>query len=251
MANKEVKEITVKEELRAKAESLCKEFNDFLQNGNYEGATKVNEEMEQVINEYTSISKQECFDALKAVDDPMLDAVKQLTFPTIKARDTKQGEEKIPVRVIEDTERAIDLLKLYKYIGGDGIGADPKWIYMAEKLNMLLTAQKCQDLGINPKDLYDSYAMSEISREINMGKTPTSKTNILKTLNTVIQAMIGSEYKAVSHDVNFLMSVYSRKGRKALTVTCANHKYMRQYLAEICHRIVLGKAYEVEFKAQK
>ena len=47
------------------------------------------------------------------------------------------------------------------------------------------------------------------------------------------------------------MSVYSRKSRKALTVTCANHKYMRGYLMEICHRIVTGKAYELEFKATK
>ena len=89
-------------------------------------------------------------------------------------------------------------------------------------MNFLLTAQKAVDLGIDPKAVNDSYAMSEIAREFDMGKNPTSKTNLLKTLQTVITAMLGEQYKATSHDVNFLMSVYSKKNRKALTVTCAN-----------------------------
>lgn len=247
MANTE-KKVMNKAELREQAEAMVKDFNDHMQNGNYEEAAKLNEGIEQTVNEYTSIARSECFDALKACENPMIEAVKQLTFPTIRVKDTKQGDEKIPVRVVEDIERPIDLLKLHKHVGGDGIGADKNWAYMIEKFNMLMTAQKCQDLGIDAKSVNDSYAMSEISKQIEMGKTPTSKTNILKTLNMVVQAMIGEEYKAVSHDVNFLMSVYSRKNRKALTVTCANHKYMRQYMAEICHRIVLGKKYEVEYR---
>ena len=70
-------------------------------------------------------------------------------------------------------------------------------------------------------------------------------------LTAIVQAMIGEEYKPVSHDVNFLLSVYSRKSRKALTVSCANHKYLRGYIAEICHRIVTGKSYEVDYKKVK
>ena len=117
-----------------------------------------------------------------------------------------------------------------------------------------MTAQKAVDLGVKPdrlKEIHDSYAMSEIAKQIDMGKTPTSKTNILKTLQTIITAMLGDEVKATSHDVNYLMSVYSRKNRKALTVTCANHKYFRGYLAEICNHIVTGNPYDVDFKKAK
>lgn len=237
-----------KAEMREKVESLVKDFNDKLQNGDYENAAKVNKEIEENVNEYTAMCRKECFDYLAGTENPMIEAVKMLSYPTIRIKDTKQGEEKIPVRIVEDIERAIDLLKLHKHVGGDGIGAAKNWVNMAEKFNLLMTAQKAVDLGIDPKLVHDSYAMSEISKEIDMGKTPTSKTNILKTLNMVIAAMIGEEYKAKSHDVNFLLSIYSRKNRKALTVSCANHKYMRQYLAEICHRIILDKSYEIEFK---
>ena len=243
----EEKKVMTKEELRKNAEELCKVYNDLVQSGSFEESMKVDEEMEQVVNEYTSLARKECFEAIKATENPMIEAVKLLTFQTIRARDTKQGEEKVPVRVIEDIDRPIDLLKLHKETDG-GIGADKNWAYKVEKLNFLLTAQKAKDLGINPKEVNDSFAMTDIAKQIDMGKTPTSKTNILKTLNVVIQAMIGEEYKAVSHDVNVLMSIFSRKNRAALTVSCANHKYMRQYCAEICHRIVMDESYKIDFR---
>lgn len=263
--------ITTKEELREKAETLIKEYNEGIQNGNFAPTIEVpkvnttnsteqntetvliREVIEQLVNEYTSIARQDCFAALAETDDPMIEAIKQLTFSTIRIVDRKVGDDKqkTPVSSIEDAEKPIDLLKLHKHVGGDGIGKDKNWAYMVEKLNFLMTAQKAVDLGINPKEVHNSYAMSDISKDIDLGKTPTSKTNILKTLQAIVTAMVGEEYKATSHDVNFLMSVYSRKNRAALTVTCANHKYMRQYMAEICHRIVLGKSYAVEYKKAK
>lgn len=239
-----------KSELRAKAESLVKEYNEAIQNGDFTKSAELNTKIEQIVNEYTSVARAECFAELKATEDPMISAIKRLTFASIRAKDTKVGEEKIPVREIEDVDKYIDLLKLHKEVAG-GIGKEKNWYLMVEKFNMLMTAQKCIDLGIDPKGVNDSYAMSEIAKAIDLGKTPCSKTNILKTLQSIVTAMVGEEYKATSHDVNFLMSVYSRKNRKALTVSCANHKYMRQYLMEICHRIIEGKKYEVEYKKVK
>lgn len=135
-----------------------------------------------------------------------------------------------------------------------GIGADKNWVYQAEKLNFLFTVQRATDLGVPAerlKEINDSYAMSTIAKEFDMGKNPVSKTNILKTMQSLVTAMLGEGYKATSHDVNFILSVYARKNRKALTVSCANHKYFRNYMAEVCHRIVTGKTYDVEFKADK
>lgn len=238
-----------KDELRVIAEELTKDYNEAMQSAKFEEAVDINEKIEQAVNEYTSLAREECFARLIAQEDTMLAAVKELDFATIRAVDRKVGEEKIPVREIVDVDKAIDFFKLDKAAGG--IGHDKKWANMVEKLNFLLTAQKAVDLGINPKEINDSYAMSALSKDIDMGKTPTSRTNILKTLQTVITAMIGEGYKVTSHDVAFLMSVYSKKGRKALTVTCSNHRYLCRYLAEICHRVVLGKSYEIDYKKAK
>lgn len=238
-------------ELRKQAEALCNGYNDAVQNGRFEDATKIEAELITVINEYTSIVRTMCFDECKASDDPLRTAVTMLTYTTIGTKDEHVDEAKVPVRSIVEKERPIDLLKLNKYVGGDGIGADKNWPHIAQKMNFTLTAQAAKDLGIDPKTVNDSYAMSDIAAQYDLGKNPASKTNLLKTLQTVVTAMLGDDAKATSHDVNFLTMVYAKKNRRALTVTCANHRYFVNYIAEICHRIVTGKTYGVEFKAKK
>ncbi len=236
------------QEIRTSIDGKVKAYNDAYQTKKYDEASKIDAEITDAINEYTGIVRDMCFEECKASGNPMLTAVRLLSYVTIGVKDTLEGESKTPVRQVIEKERQIDLLKLHKYC--EGIGEDHNWLYMVEKFNMLLTAQKAVDLGIDPKGISDSYAMSEIAKGFDLGKNPASKTNILKTLRKIVSAMLGEEYanKVTSHDVNFLLSVYSRKNRKALTVTCANHKYMRGYVMEICHRVVTDKKYEVDYK---
>ena len=254
-------------ELREKAEALGMVYNEQVQSGNFAPRMEhptgeknpdetpvteivlIDDLMNTVIGEYTSISREICFETLMAAEDPMFAAVLTLEYPTIRIVD-KKDDNKVPVRSIEDSTKYIDLLKLHKKVSG-GIGKSKNWHLMIEKLNLLMTAQKATDLGINPKSVNDSYAMSDIAKAIDLGQNPTSKTKILATVQSIVTAMIGAEYKAKSHDVNFLFSVYSKKSRKALTVTCANHKYMRQYMMEICHRIVTNGSYAIDYKKVK
>ena len=236
-------------QLKSEVEGIVKTYNDAIQNGRFEESTKADGAMAEKINEYTATVRDMCFEDCKATDDPMLAAVRTLSYVTIGVKDEKKGDDKVPVRTVVDKERAIDLLKLDKYCGG--IGHDKEWMHIAQKMNFLLTCQKARDLGLDPQKVNDSYAMSEIARQFEMGKNPTSKTNMLRTLQMVVTAMLGDGYKATSHDVNFLLSVYSRKNRKALVVSCANHRNFRGYIAEVCHRIVTGKEYELEYKTKR
>lgn len=235
------------QEIKASVEEKVKAYNEAMQDAKFDEASKLDIEMTEEVNEYTAIVRDMCFEDCAAAEDPMIAAVTALSFMTIGVKDNKKGDEKIPVREVIERERQIDLYKLHKYVNG-GIGQNKDWVHMIEKFNLLMTCQKAKDLGIDPTAINDSYAMSEIAKGYDLGKNPASKTNLLKTLTTIVQAMIGEEYKPVSHDVNFLLSVYSRKSRKALTVSCANHKYMRNYIMEICHRIVTGKVYEVDYR---
>ena len=236
-------------ELKSSVDEQVKVFNDAVQNGRFEESTKADKAMTDTINEYTATVRDMCFEECKATDDPMLAAVKTLSYVTIGVKDEQKGDDKVPVRVIVDKERQIDLLKLDKFCGG--IGADPNWMHVAQKMNFLLTAQKAKDLGLDPAKVNDSYAMSEIARQFEMGKNPTSRTNLLKTLQMVVTAMVGDGYKATSHDVNFLLSVYSKKNRKALTVSCANHRNFRVYVMEVCHRIFTCMSFELEYKTKR
>lgn len=236
--------------LRATVDEKVKEYNEAIQNGSFADAVKIEEALDQAINEYTAEVRRMCFDTCKASENPMLTAVSMLSFMTIATKDEKVGDEKIPVRVVIDKERQIDLYKLHKYIK-EGIGHDKNWIYIAEKFNCLLTAAAAKDIGLDPKAVNDSYAMSAIAKDIDLGKAPTSETAILNQLKAVIESMIGPDYKVTTHDVRFLMKVYTKKSRKALTVTTANQKYLRGYLAEICHKLVTGKTYDIDYKKVK
>ena len=240
-------------ELRAKAESLVSSYNEAMQTNHVDEAYKIDGKLNEVINEYTSIARTICFEDCRDSENPMLAAVSAMSFKTIATKDEQKEDDKVPVRSVIDREKQIDLYKLHKFVDG-GIGADKKWIYQAEKLNFLFTVQRAIDLGVPEnrlQEINDSYAMSAIAKEFDMGKNPVSKTNILKTMQSLVSAMLGDGYKCTSHDVNFILAIYSRKNRKALTVSCANHKYFRNYMAEVCHRIVTGKTYDVEFKADK
>lgn len=257
--------------LREKAESLVIQYNEGIQNGNPNPTIEVNvldsngnvtgtkaeyitNLIDEVVNKYTAIAREICFTECRETDDPMLEAIKRLTFATIGMKVSKKGEEKIPVAEIIEKNKAIDLLKLHKTVDG-GIGKDPKWNGMVEKMNFHMTARQAKRIVKKKENLTrvlteinDSYAMSDIAKAIDMGKDPTSNTKLLGTLQGIVTAMIGDEYKATSHDVNFLTDLYATKGRTALSVNCANHRYFRAYIAAICHSIVTGEDYEISFK---
>ena len=44
-----------KVELRETAEALCREYNDNIQNGNFQETTRLNDEIEQAVNELSLI----------------------------------------------------------------------------------------------------------------------------------------------------------------------------------------------------
>lgn len=236
--------------IRAKAEEAAKAYNEAYQSGKFDDAKKREEEVKNLVNEYTGNVREMCFEDCKNSDDAMLTAVKTLSYVTIRAKMNPVEGVAVPVMQIEDTEKVIDLLKLKKFCGGK-LGANENWDHMIQKMNFTLTAQKCKDLGIDPKKVHDSYSMSEIAKQYDLGKNPASNTNLLKTLQVIVTAMLGEGYKATSHDVNYLTSIYSKKSRKALTVACANHRYLTAYICEICHRIVTGASYDVQYKVKK
>ncbi len=240
-------------ELKAQVSALVLKYNELNQGeGKLDDIRRVDMDTEQAVNEYTGLARDACFAECIATGSPMLEAVKRLKFETIGVKDemTGDGPVKIPVRILnEHRQRDIDLYKLHTAAGG--IGADKHWVDVIQKINFLLTVDRAIGLGRDPKSFSDSYAMSAIARDIDMGKTPTSKTNILRTVQAAVTAMLGDGYKATSHDVNFLLYIYSKKSRNALKVACATHKYMRGYMAEVCHHIVTGEPYDIESKEIK
>lgn len=204
----------------------------------------LDEDLEQAIGYFKNTSKAASYAAAKASGDPMKYAVREFFYPVIKVKEDKDKESGIITRSIVDAVAPIDLGDMHKKL--NGIGADKNWLYMAEKLNYYLTIRAAQRVGANIK--HDSMTMKDISREIDLGKNPCSNTNMLRTLQAIITAMLGEGFKATSHDVNYLIDVYANDVKKSKTaISAANHRTLRGYLKKVCYRILNNlKGYDVE-----
>ena len=238
------------DEIRTNLEEMVSKYNELNWSGKakQKDLTDLDGKIQTAVKDYTAIKENIVLNECKAAEDPMLEAVTRLSFKTICVKDEKSGsaDAQIVTRKVEEKDKNIDLLKLHNKCGS--IGKEKNWVYIVEHFNCLLTMRAAQNLGLDPKEVNDSYAMNKLSREVDLGKNPVSNTNIVKTLQKVVNAMIGEDYKATSHDQKFIDMVYTKKGREALTVTCGNHKQLRSILAQVCHKLVTKKSYSVDYK---
>lgn len=205
--------------------------------------------VEEAIKCYATMSRTACYNEAVKSGNPMQYAILEFFYPTIKVKENKDNETKAITRTIEDAEKPIDLGDLHKRKGG--IGADKHWIYAAEKFNYYLSIRAAE--RVNAEIKKDSFYMNEISQKISLGKNPCSNTQLLKTLQGIVDMMLGEGYKVTSHDVNYLIDVYANDNKKSKTgITAANHKTLRGYLKKVCYRILTnGKGYDVQQKEIK
>lgn len=239
-------------EIKTNVESLVKQYNEAMVKENLAEMAKVDAETLIQIGKYSEAARLLCFDELKATADPMLEAVKRLTYDVIGIKDEKiQGTESKRRVLVEGKQHSINLAQLDKHC--DGIGANKEWMHMVQKLNCLFTIKVARSLGIDPTKINDSYEMTQAAREFNFeGKDPTSKTQLTKTLQTVVDAMLGEgKYKVTSHAVAFLEEAYCRKDKSPRGLVAADHNRFRQYLAEVCNHLVTGAQFTLKYKEVK
>lgn len=244
------------EEIRSAVESLVVSQNELLHAEKLTEAHAIDGTVEDLVNRYTNLARANCFEELLASEDPMKAAILQLVYQTIRIKESADKDTKIITREVVDVDKDIDLLALYKKSKG-GIGADKLWIHKLQKLNYLLAVSVGQAIGDpkwateNLKAISDSFVMSDIAREFSYGKKPTSNTQILKTLTTIVQAMIGEEFSPTSHDREFMREAYTRKDRKAKAVQLPNHRTFCLLLRDVCNNCLTKSGYEANSKAIK
>lgn len=263
----ENKKIRTLEELRTEAKSKAIAYNEALRKESMKDANSAHVALDKLVKEYAEKKQIEVFISIKDDENPMLKAITMYSYETMDWKDDRKtekvtdtnGEEKEIIsitRKIVDKDRQIDLLKLYDFCKRNGIkdvAHDDDWQYAVQKFNMLLCLRAARELGIDPKSVSDSYYMADLAYTVDLGKTPDSNSALLKALQKVIDAIIyeegknGNNYKATSHDVAYLLMIYGKKGKKALSVSTAKHDYMRRLVMDVCHRIVTGNTYSLEY----
>lgn len=151
---------------------------------------------------------------------------------------------------IVEKERQIDLLAFCKRAK-----LDTDWQYIVSKFNQLMCLRTAKTLGFSTaeiKALTSSYYLRDLAKQIEMGATPTSNTQVCKQLQRVIDNILPNEngeanYKCNNYDVAYLDALYSKKSNKSrLTVRVSNDAFLRRTLVDILYRLVTGGKYGVD-----
>lgn len=248
-------------QIREAVQELADKWNECGEFAEYKKMKEIHKAIDEGIAEYSKKAEAECFVELGKADNVLHAAAVQLVFPTIKARTVENPETHADEMVIENSVKRIDPLKLNKR-SQEGYGFDKRWPAMVERLNFAMTIRRALELEVKPeqiKEIRDCYAMSKIAHEYEEfktsggnGKNPTSVAVLVEDVQKIVDAMIGEGFTVTKADINYLLAIYSKKNnRQSLSVTCANHKFMRQYILEIAHRAITGEQYSVEYKKVK
>lgn len=261
-----------KTELKAEAEYLCTAFNEAKSADNTAATKAIEEFLSDVVIELNAECRHQCFVALKATSNPILEGCKQLSYTGYAARDRKSSkDDSATKRVIEETQRSIDLLKLHDFLDKVS-GADSNWPHRIQKLNMQLAVRMIKELSVPEfgedgkvsktadkvaeeriKALADTYRMSDTAKDIKSGVDVSTNTKLGKTLQTIVDMMLGEGVcKVRTQDVRFLISLYTKEGRSACTVQTSNHVKLCKLVKELIHAsITRNFQYGVEYDRVK
>lgn len=199
-------------------------------------------ELSNIEKEYRSLLEKEVFVSLPDVHEALM----KHHFETIAHK--KISEDGRMTGVEKSTKNVqIDLRRFCEFKS-----FDLAWFYEMQALNKRLTLRVAMELGVKPEEIKainNSYSMDKLAEEIELGKTPTSTTQIVKHIQKVLDTLSPEEGKVNNHDLAYILACYTKKNNKAaLRVICSKHTILQSLLMDVFHRVVTNGVYSVDFK---
>ena len=195
-------------------------------------------------------------------------AAERLRYKVIGVKDSKVADDLCPVREVVEKVKDIDLIDMDKTLSGN-VCASKDWKPIAQRLNHLIVYASCVQLGADYTKVRDCLGLKEIHDAIQRGEAPMSRRNMREAFRKAIAAIIGEaglvlwDMEMPERDiegnpltvgdtaVNYAVRVFSKKGKKALSIACGNNKASVQILMDISHRLLTGASFSVESKEIK
>ncbi len=243
-------------ELRIEAAELTRQLNTAILEDSYTAAKTAEDALKDVISDHNTQAMREDFAVLRSRKSPMLEAIEKLEVDTI-ALDRKEDKETgIVTYDLKPSKAYIDLLSFEEFCGG-GIAHNPAWKHKIEKYNYLCALRVAKEIGDDVKTVAKRYAITPEAMGIDMGKTPTSNTQMLKGLQDIMDAVIyedadgKNKYRVTSHDVAWLVNTLTKAGKTAQGLAYANTKTTRGLITRIMNRIVLDGSYTLEYTTKR
>lgn len=229
------------------------EYNEALKENDAAKMGRIEQELKEAESAYSEAKCKEVFKELKQADNPIKAAVEKHSYLVVSHKTIREDGVVKGFEIVEDKPRQIDLVKLAKLCN-----VSPMWEHSVQRFNQLLAMRTAKDLKMSNaqiKKICDSFYMSDLARQIDLGGTPDSNRSIGKQLQLLVDGILFEDdgkgkniYKVNSHDVAYLLKCYTKRGKKTLSVAVAKNAYMYRLVLDIMHRIVTGKSYDLEYR---
>lgn len=239
------------QEIKTELDSKAVDFNSAALADDFAKMAKITKDMEPLITSYAKKSKEAYLDS-KAT---LADAIKAPTYKVLKIKDNTDSESGLTVRSVEFADKTIQLNDLcVKFPDSFRF---KNWKAYVEQLNLrlcLLTATKLELPKQQIAEIEEKFRMTNGGKSIDLEGTPTSNTQLLKQLRTVVNGIMGEEDitgKVTSHDVEYLKMVYTSKGKALRSVKTMNSAKLADAILNIMNRVMTGTSYSVEYQKSK
>ena len=208
-------------------------------------------ELDKAEKDYAKAKATDMYNEYAKKPNPIVEIIKAYSYETLAHKEKKSDDKNNPrvIAIDPDTrKRQIDLLAFCSHAK-----LDTHWELTASAVNQLMCLRVAKELGADVDKIAKSYFLKEKAREIKLGKTPTSNSQVCKLLQTVIDEILPcndddtSIYKCNNYDVKYLDALYGKKSNKhELTIRVSNDAFFRRILVDICNRLVTGRLYGVD-----
>lgn len=248
--------IAEKERLEGEIRERVDEYNVALSENDKTKADGAYIAAKQLCNEYVYYSKCIKFDDLLNEADPIAAACREYVYDVLSIKD-EQTESLFKPKKVETTQKVIDLIALKKFAKQTrkiNIGSDDEWVDVITGLNYLMTIKAAKELGIDPEEIRNCYRITDMAKEYATVMNNAADTNelVLAWIKNIADMMLSEEHRDPGmQEVMYLNRIWSKKGKKCLQIQVADHKKMVAIVMEICHKLLTGEAYSLDYKRAK
>lgn len=238
------------EQIKLEADAAVTAFNTALDENDAAGMRDAEESIDALVKEYAGTKRQQVFVALRATDDPIKSAVLMYEYEILRVNKNR-SEGTLTSYELGTTNKHIDLKKLC-----DFCKLPVTWDLRVQKLSMLLAVRTANEIGYTKErleKLVDGWFLKGIEKSKEDGKTPTSNTQCVKMLQSVIDLLLPDQgYKATNHDIGFLLSSFvDVDKRERHTLVAKKPGNMNDLVLNVLNKIVTGGTYKVMQKLSK
>ena len=247
-----------KANVKAEIDTLIAGYNAASTVGAETRMSRLSTELEKKLDSYNQLCWDEYVDAIKGEADPMIRAIRDLVYEVGVIKDESRGKKKMISKKVFDTSVArIDPEELQEDLGVD-IGASTDWLSDLKTLNVIMTGRVGMKLGFNPADIIKSYKIRQQMLKLEAFGFKDGNFNdvvadevVRDNFEKVISDMIGEEPRIKEFDDHlafYINSVYAKKSRRALELTCSNHASFKALMMEVCYYVLTGADFSVKYK---